>query len=375
MSTPNTPSRTGAKDDPSAADSPTRSTADSASVSVRRHSTVPQLDLQTNGRPDPFSLLEAGRQVSTVPEDLQLPSPSSSKVARRESLQATRPPPSPPVSASLHNHSRHPSTDSGPGGGTSSGPRRSSLRQRAIRPPPGPIIPPLRSKRRAQRRVDQVEQKDGEQSTRRRNGGSRMSKRSNRSGRSKASDADSGSDTEVEPSSTRGSQIPMRSRDMADAEQDQCAADEIAAEADDQSLRQELIEDGVHPSSAIWASLNAPRQTSRFSVNSRTSRNSRIHDQQSQSRTSLRDAEEGRGGSLRSISEASHPRPERPRRPTLASAVSYTSTIVVTSIFADIKNDAIAMAGEFVGTILFLITSLGVSDVPTVDPLFQRADI
>lgn len=34
--------------------------------------------------------------------------------------------------------------------------------------------------------------------------------------------------------------------------------------------------------------------------------------------------------------------------------------LVRESLFADIKNDSIAMAGEFVGTILFLVTSLGV---------------
>ena len=56
--------------------------------------------------------------------------------------------------------------------------------------------------------------------------------------------------------------------------------------------------------------------------------------------------------------------PPAPRRTTLGTSVSYTSTIVYTSIFADIKNDSIAMAGEFVGTILFLITSLGVSAFP-----------
>jgi hypothetical protein len=37
------------------------------------------------------------------------------------------------------------------------------------------------------------------------------------------------------------------------------------------------------------------------------------------------------------------------------------STYVKKSFFADIRNDSIAMAGEFVGTILFLVTSLGVS--------------
>jgi hypothetical protein len=55
--------------------------------------------------------------------------------------------------------------------------------------------------------------------------------------------------------------------------------------------------------------------------------------------------------------------PSMPRRATFGQSVSYTSTVVYTSIFADIKNDSIAMAGEFVGTILFLITSLGVSCV------------
>lgn len=71
--------------------------------------------------------------------------------------------------------------------------------------------------------------------------------------------------------------------------------------------------------------------------------------------------EGGKGGDQGDGDDNDTPVPPMPRRTTLGTAASYTSTIVYTSVFADIKNDSIAMAGEFVGTILFLITSLGVS--------------
>lgn len=51
----------------------------------------------------------------------------------------------------------------------------------------------------------------------------------------------------------------------------------------------------------------------------------------------------------------------RPRADTRPSIIKQGSMMVKESLFEDIGNDAIAMAGEFVGTILFLVTSLGVS--------------
>lgn len=48
-------------------------------------------------------------------------------------------------------------------------------------------------------------------------------------------------------------------------------------------------------------------------------------------------------------------------QPSRPSILQQGSILVKESLFADIKNDSIAMAGEFVGTILFLVISLGVS--------------
>lgn len=60
------------------------------------------------------------------------------------------------------------------------------------------------------------------------------------------------------------------------------------------------------------------------------------------------DAEAGRPGAVGTSD----------KRPSI---IQQGSILVRESIFVDIRNDSIAMAGEFVGTILFLILSLGVS--------------
>lgn len=60
-------------------------------------------------------------------------------------------------------------------------------------------------------------------------------------------------------------------------------------------------------------------------------------------------------------------RPEAGKR-SRPSMMQRGSTYVKESVFVDIRNDSIAMAGEFVGTILFLVTSLGVSETYRFSP-------